>query len=122
MHDMWMAFRECGWASWLCLLIGFGGIAAGFVGVVLLATKARGAAWIVGSIAVMLGFGAIGVGVLGRQMGLARMEEALEGDGIDPSQKATIRAIGTEEAGQCVKVGVGTGALPFLLGALAVGV
>jgi hypothetical protein len=124
MHSVWMAFRECGWPSWLCLLMGLAGLAAGFVGLVLLATKLRGAAWIAGGIAVFLGLSTVGVGVVGRQVGLAKVE-AILGDpdlGIDPSQLERIRAAGYQEASQCVSVGAGAGALPFVMGAFAVGI
>jgi hypothetical protein len=118
---MYNAFRECGWAAWLCLLIGFAGSGVGLVGVVLLAAKQRGAAMGAGVIAVALGALAMGAGVVGQQSGLSRMEAALSGTSIDPSQKERIRAVGTLEASRCISVGAGTGALPFLLGAVAVG-
>jgi hypothetical protein len=62
----------------------------------------------------------VGTGFLAQHTGLARTEEAIAGAAIDPSQKARIRAVGTVEAGRCVTVGAGTGALPFLLGTVAV--
>jgi|HubBroStandDraft_2_1064218.scaffolds.fasta_scaffold1442555_1 hypothetical protein len=118
---MYNAFRECGWAAWLCLLIGFVGIGVGIAGLVLLATKARKAATVAGVVALALGFLAMGAGLLGRQSGLAVMEAAISGTSVDPSQKERIRALGTAEAAQCVNVGAATGALPFLMGAVAVG-
>ncbi len=118
---MYNALRECGWAAWLCLLIGFAGAGVGIVGVILLATKARGAAMGAGVVALALGVLAVGTGIFGQQSGLARMESAISGTSIDPSQKERIRAVGTVEAAQCVSVGVATGALPFLMGAIAVG-
>ena len=122
MHEAWLSFRECGWASFLCLLIGVLGMGVGFVGVVLLATRARGAAWIVGAVAAVLGVLALGAGLLGRATGLQRTEAAISGSSVDPSQKERIRAIGAEEASQCIAVGAATGALPFLTGALALGI
>jgi hypothetical protein len=117
---MYNAFRECGWAAWLCLLIGFAGIGVGLVGVILLATKARGAATGAGVAAIALGVLAVGTGLFGQHTGIARMEAAISGTAIDPSQKERIRAVGNAEAGQCVAVGAATGALPFVMGAIAV--
>lgn len=118
------AFKECGWASWLALLAGMGGLSAGFIGLVMLATRARRHAWVVGIVAALLGCGAVAVGLLGRQMGLSRMEEVL-GDpsiDIDPHQRQLIRRVGTEEANQCVKIGGSLGAAPLLLGVAAIGI
>ena len=85
------------------------------------ATRARGAAKTLGAVAAGVGVLAMMTGLLGRQSGLGRMEEALAGDSIDPSQKVLIRKVGTEEANQCLAVGAGTGALPLVLGLMAVG-
>src|SRR5277367_3865602 len=118
---MYNAFQECGWAAWLCLLIGFVGSGVGLAGLVLLATKVRGVAAVAGGVAIALGVLAVGAGFFGQHTGLAMTEAALSGDSVDPAQKERIRAVGTAEAGQCVKVGAATGALPFVMGAVAVG-
>jgi hypothetical protein len=122
MHAAYESFRECGWASFLCVLIGMMGVVVGLVGVVLLATKARNGAWIVGTVALALGVLSLGAGLLGRATGLARTEAALSGASVDASMKERIRAQGMEEANQCISVGAAAGALPFVMGALAVGI
>lgn len=124
MHSVLEAFKACGWAAWLALLAGTAGIGTGLVGAAMLATKARGFAWIPGAVAVLLGLGAVSVGLLGRSMGLARVDEALGYPGveIDATQREMIRRVGTEEANQCVTIGASLGALPFVIGAAAVGI
>lgn len=124
MHSAFEVFKDCGWAAWLCVLLGFAGIAAGFVGLVFLLTRARSVAFIPGAIGLLLGGGAIGMGLVGQQWGLSRMEAALtsaRGE-IDPSQEQRIREQGSLEAGHCLTVGFGTGALPFVMGGLAVAI
>lgn len=118
------AFKACGWAAWLALLAGIAGIGIGLAGAGMLATKARGMAWIPGAIAVLLGLSAVSVGLLGRSIGIARVEEALGYPGveIDATQREMIRRVGTEEANQCVNIGASLGALPFVIGAAAVGI
>ncbi|WP_437544867.1 hypothetical protein WME97_37215 [Sorangium sp. So ce367] len=118
------AFKACGWAAWLALLAGTAGIGIGLAGAGMLATKARGMAWIPGAVAVLLGLSAVSVGLLGRSMGLARVEEALGYPGveIDATQREMIRRVGTEEANQCVNIGASLGALPLVIGAAAVGI
>ena len=121
MHEGLEAFKECGWASFVCLLIGGVGLATGFVSV-LLATRARNVAAIVGMVAMALGLASLGAGILGRQRGLAVSEAAASTLNVDASQKERIRAQGEIEASQCVKVGGASGALPFVLGTLAAAV
>ncbi|HEY4118379.1 MAG TPA: hypothetical protein VGM56_11005, partial [Byssovorax sp.] len=104
MHDAWNAFRDCGWASFICVFIGLVGLVTGLVGVALLAASKRRAASMVGLVAVALGVLSVGAGVVGRQTGLARTEAAVSGASVDPAQKARILAVGGEEANQCLKV------------------
>jgi disulfide bond formation protein DsbB len=122
MHASWMAFRECGWPSFLCLLIALIGLGVGFLGVILLLTRSRNAAAILGVVAIVLGVATLGAGFIGRQRGLALSEAAVSDTSFDPSQRARILAMGEAEATQCIKVGSVMGALPFLLGALAAAV
>ncbi len=124
MHSAFEVFKDCGWPAWICVLLAAGGLTGGFVGLVFLATRARSVAWIPGAIALVLGGSAVGMGLVGQQWGLSRMEEALTSakGQIDPSQEQRIREQGGIEAGHCVNVGVGAGALPFLMGGLAVAI
>jgi hypothetical protein len=76
---MFEAFRDCGMASWLSLLIGLAGAAAGVVGLVLLGTTKRGAARVAGAVAALLGVLALVTGVVGRQMHLSEVTAATSG-------------------------------------------
>jgi hypothetical protein len=114
------AFKECGWAAYLCLFIGALGVTTGFVGALMLLTRSRRGASVLGGVALALGLAAVGAGILGRQRGLAATDAALSGDDVDPSMKERIRAQGELEANQCVKVGGAAGGLPIVLGVLAV--
>jgi hypothetical protein len=121
MNSILYSFRDCGWTAWLCLLIGLIGLACAGLGVALGAFRKRTAAQILGGMAVALGLTAAGMGVVGRTLAESKVESVLVGSSIDPSQKERIRAEGMREASVCVAVGAGTGALPFLLGVLALG-
>jgi hypothetical protein len=122
MHQAYMSLVECGSAAFVCLLIGVVGSGLGLLGLLLLATRARGAAPVLGGIAAVLGVTALGVGLLGREMARHKMEDAFASGTVDPSQAAQIRARGTVGADMCISVGATTGALPFVVGALALGV
>jgi hypothetical protein len=117
MHEAWEAFKECGWAAWLCVLIAMPALAAGVVGLALRGRHVAGR--VLGILAIALGVTTIAVGFAGRELGIATTEAALSGAGIDPAQKARIREVGRAEAGQCVAVGGAMGALPFVLGVIA---
>lgn len=123
MHGPLEAVKECGWAAFLAIFVGAAGVAVGVIGLVLLATRSRSAAWIPGAIAVLLGLGAVAAGVVGRQIGMSRVEEFVSSPSpdIDPHQRQMMLELGTMEANQCVKVGFTLGALPFVLGLVAVG-
>ena len=99
---------------------------AGFVGLLFLATSARRHAWIPGAFAVLFGLAGVSAGFLGRAVGLARMEAIFAdpemAEGLSAQDKARIREMGTQEAGQCVKIGGFSAALPLLLGAASVGI
>ncbi len=120
MGGPWTTFQECGSPAWLCLLLSLPALGAAVVALALAVGKTRGTARIVGLVAVCLGVAVLGVGALGRQMGLAKTEGALSGASIDDETKARIRAEGTKEANGCVEVGGVLGALPLLLGAAAI--
>ena len=117
-------FRDCGIWSFLCLFIGAMGLLAGVVGVALALTKARGAAWIPGAIAVLAGLAAISGGLMGRQMGLARLEAAIASaaDELTPDDKRRLREQGHKEANGCIPIGFVTGSGPLLLGGISVAV
>lgn len=116
------SLRDCGWAAWLCVLIGLAGTLAGLVGVVLGAFRKRGPASFLGVVAIALGLLAVGTGMGGRVLAESKVESVLVGAAINPSMKERIRAEGMAEASQCVVIGGFTGALPFLLGAVAMAI
>ena len=114
-------FRNCGWASFGALGVG---ILATLVGVVALAlglVKPR-TGFVVGVLALAMSLGAPGVGVLGVLHGRHVVEEATSGGSISPELKDKIRAMGYEEASQCVPVGASIGSLPFVVALLAMAV
>lgn len=122
MHAAVDAILDCGWAAWLCVLIGLVGAGAGVAGLVLVRTRARAAARVVGVVAIVLGILALVTGVAGQRLALWKIAAATSSEFLDPAQARRVRAEGAREAGQCVVVGVATGALPFVLGAVAVGI
>jgi disulfide bond formation protein DsbB len=119
MHDVYEAIMDCGWAAWLCVLIAFPAFVAGVLALVL-ALKARAAAGVLGGLAIALGVFGVGTGLMGRQWGISRVMGATSSAALDPSQRDRIRALGMQEAGQCVKIGGFTGGLPILLGLSAI--
>ncbi len=118
MQGALVSFRECGWPGWLCLFFGMAGLGLGSLGAVLALMKLRTAANVSGGIAMALGVLAVVTGIIGRIHG----ENVVNGvlDSVDPGQRDLILAQGMKEAAQCVRVGVGTSILPFVLGAVAV--
>ena len=119
--------RECGGPAWLAILLsGLALATAAAALIVTLTVRARAAGLGVAIVALMLSLSIGVLGLLGKSWGLRKMEEALQGDGIgiDPSQMARIRAEGTQEASECVSVGLIFMLLPLLIsgGALTVGV
>jgi hypothetical protein len=122
MHDAYEAFRDCGWAAWLCLLIALPAVTAALIGLVLLVTKARGGAWVASSLAVTLGLCALATGFFGRQNDIAKFMGATSSVNLDPALRDRIRAEGLKEANQCIKIGGVTGGLPLALGAIAIAI
>jgi hypothetical protein len=131
MHDVWMVFLECGWASWICLLVAMPAVAFGLAAVVTgrarregddATTRGRRASLsrTLGVVAMVLGGGSLLIGVAGRQMGLMKVMSATSSQAIDPGQRDRIRAEGLREANGCVAVGGAAAALPFVLGAIAI--
>jgi hypothetical protein len=117
------SFRECGWAAYAALGAGilvtlFGAVAFG------LALLKPRTGVIAGIAALAMSLAPGGVGLLGMFWGRHQTDSILASGVISPDRVDEIRAMGYQEAGQCVPVGMSIGALPFVMAgaAIAVGV
>ena len=120
MHSVLRSFNDCGWPAFLCVLIGAVGLILGGVGALLGALKSHTSARVLGGMAVVLGLLAGCTGLVGKVRGESVVAEVTAGNNISPDQRERIRAEGMKEAAQCVTIGLGTAALPVVLGVLAV--
>ena len=120
MHAILRSFNDCGWPAYLCVLIGVIGLLLGGVGSLLGALESGTGARVLGALAVGLGLLAGCTGLVGKIHGESVVAEVTEGNNISPDQRERIRAEGMMEAAQCVSIGLGTAALPLLLGVVAV--
>ncbi|HET7539622.1 MAG TPA: hypothetical protein VFK05_07115 [Polyangiaceae bacterium] len=118
MAKAWWAFQECGWPSWLCLLLTLLGFA--------LAVAVFGAALLRARTSVLLGWMALGfalsplaAGALGQESGRAKVDGVLSAPSIDATQRERIRLEGYREAQSCVAVGGALSTPPLLLAAAA---
>jgi hypothetical protein len=112
------AFFECGWAAYALTVVALLGLAVALTGLGLAVFRVRLAA-VVAGLSLLLALSAMGTGVLGTFLGERKVEQVLALPAIDPSAKAAIRAEGYAEARQCTELGLGLGAAPALVGALA---
>jgi len=109
----WWAFQECGWPSWLSLLLSalaFAFSIAAFGLALLRAHAPVGMAWL----AVGFALSPLGMGAMGEQIGRSRVDRVISGPFADASQRERIRAEGYREARSCVAVG-STLSVPSLL-------
>ena len=114
-------FCDCGWASFAILLVTLLGVLIGIVALVLGAMR-KG--WVGAGLAIVvvcLGLldGAVGVG--GMLYGRTRVEGAVSGASIDPSQKQRILEMGYGEAQMCVNAGAINGAALVVFGLAGIG-
>jgi hypothetical protein len=121
MHSVYQSVQMCGSAAWLSVLLGLAGTIMGLIGVGMLAGESRRSAPRLGVIAIVLGLVAVGAGLVEQQMARSIMQAALASPTLDPSQKGLVIGRGTLGASRCVTVGAVSATLPFVLGALAVG-
>jgi hypothetical protein len=119
MAGVWHSFQACGWASWLCLLCSLVAVPVALVALMLALLRAR-AATVLSLVAFALSFLPFLVGVLGQQLGRARVDKVLEMPSIDPSARERIRVEGHLEADQCLAVGGALSGFPALLAAGAI--
>ncbi len=118
MADLWRTFMECGSPAWVVLFLTALGCAAGTVALGVAIIRPRAGLAVAGA-ALVLAVSAPGAGVIGQHFGRQKVDAVVSDNSIDPSMAERIRAEGYSEAAQCVKVGVGGGSVPFLIGALA---
>lgn len=118
MARVWWAFQECGWPSWLSLLLAtlaFAAVVAAF-GAALLRTRASVLlAWL----ALAFALSPLGVGAAGVEIGRAKVDQVLSLPFTDASQRERIREEGHREAGSCLAVGGMFSVPPLLLAAVA---
>ncbi|GDX80876.1 hypothetical protein LBMAG42_26870 [Deltaproteobacteria bacterium] len=84
-------------------------IALGFTLVARSRNKWRGAAMAMAVVALMAALAPICAGIGGYMLGMSRVEAALEL--VDPDKRELIEKMGSEEAGQNLNFGFGTGCL-----------
>lgn len=120
MTGLWMAFRECGVMAFVILFSSVLGLVAAVASLaVVVAVKNRRLAIGVSLVTLLLGVGALGAGAFGQAWGRSVVEKALAG--VSSDEAPVIRAEGYKEAGQCVSLGEGGGALPIVLGLVLLG-
>lgn len=95
------------------------GLVLGLVALVV-RSRAKGAAVSLGAVAVLSGLVAMGLGALGGARLRASYELVASTPGLTASDKVKIQAQAAAEASHVLTVGLGAGALPLLLGVLAV--
>jgi hypothetical protein len=72
-------------------------------------------------IALLLSMVPLAVGALGVSIGKARVDEVVRSGAVAAEQRESLRAVGYDEAGQCVVVGGALSLLPALPAVIAVG-
>lgn len=112
------AFQNCGASAYLVLLLSMVALLIGLVALALVFSGSR-AAKIVAGLALAGALTAMGAGLLGAALGRKTVDEVLQSGAIDPEQHDRIRAVGYAEAAQCSDLGLGMGAVPLLLGGVA---
>jgi len=114
-------FCDCGWASFVILLVTALGLLLGLIALILGAMRkgwtAAGLAIVVVCLAML--DGAVGVG--GMLYGRNMVEGAVSGVSIDPAQKKRIMEQGYSEAQTCVTAGALNGGLLLVIGLAGIG-
>ncbi len=115
-------FCDCGWASFVILLLTLFGTAVGVIGLVLGAMRKGALAAGIGIATVCVGLGVGAVGVGGMLHGRSLVEAATSGASLRPDARDRIRAQGYKEAQVCVTAGAIHGVFLVLFGTAAAGV
>ncbi len=120
MADLWMSFRECGVMAFVILFLSVLGLVAAVASLaVVLAVQNRRLAIGVSILTLLLGVGSLTAGAIGQAWGRIVVEKAIAG--VSPEDVSVIRAEGYKEAGKCVSLGEGGGALPIVFGLVLLG-
>ncbi|MBI3206996.1 MAG: hypothetical protein HYZ29_35995 [Myxococcales bacterium] len=114
-------FRECGWPAFAVLGLGVLSVLLAMVALGVAIARPR-VGLVLGCVALAVSCSVPGVGVGGTTLGKSTVDAALSGASVAPEQRERIRAQGYQEAGQCTSLGVGFGALPWVLSVAAVAV
>src|SRR5688572_8584904 len=111
-------FIQCGGPAWLMLLLGLPALALALAAVLAAGLSPRVAAWLAvsGMVAALV---TTAVGIVGTQMGRARVDSAVSGASLNARDRENIRELGYQEAQQCTNMGLGIGSFPLLLAAIA---
>ncbi len=120
MASVWHTFQMAGWTAYVCLLLAIIGLPLGLMACVISVARLR-AARLVAILVLCFGALAPAVGAVGMLLGRSMVDSALEGEAINPTQRERIREQGYYEAEQALYVGLVCGALPLLLGVVALG-
>lgn len=118
-RPMLNAFRECGWSSYVSLLLGVLGSLGALAGLVLVFSAERKSAPALALLALLFGGMSLGAGFLGAAHGRSTVDNVLAA--VDESMREQVRVVGYAEASQCVNVATRTSAAPLLLGGLVLG-
>ncbi|MEO8799642.1 MAG: hypothetical protein ABI551_17240 [Polyangiaceae bacterium] len=120
MASLWMSFRECGFMAFVILFLSVLGLVAAVASLaVVLAVQNRRLAIGVSLVTLLLGISSLAAGAMGQAWGRGVVEKAIAG--LSPEEVTVIRAQGYKEAGQCVSLGEGGGALPLVFGLVLLG-
>lgn len=115
---VYQMFVECGWASWvgaaLAALVSIIGVA----GAVLLAAKRAGMAVVAASVALALAAVIAVLGPVGRAASRRMIEGAVSSEGLTPTQRERLLAVGYAQAAECLPVAGINAAVPLLVGGI----
>jgi hypothetical protein len=116
------SFKNCGWASFVMLILGLMGLGACILALVLALVRRPVGGIIAAGASILLGLMSFGAGPIGSMYGRQVTDSALDSPDIEPALKERIRTAGYEEASACVSVGLSLGAMPVVAGVIALGV
>jgi len=116
--SVFQTFKEDPLFFLLAILVAGGGVVLGIIALVARA-RSRGAAVSLGAIAVVAGLSAMGLGAVGSARLRASAEAVQKLPGLTAADLVKLRAQSDAEARHPLMVGLGAGAVPLLLGGLA---
>lgn len=118
MASVWQTFQMAGWTAYLCLLLAILGVPLSLLAVGLVVARTRAARGLALGV-LCFGLLAPAVGAFGMYRGRALVDSVLAD--VEPALRGRIRDQGYYEAEQALYVGLAAGSLPFVLGAVSLG-